>query len=796
MQFSEQWLRTFVNPPLDSDALGHLLTMAGLEVEEAQPVAPAFSGIVVASIIEAEKHPNADKLRVCKVDAGTGELLQIVCGAPNAAAGMKVPCALVGAQLPGDFAIKAAKLRGVESFGMLCSARELGISEDHGGLLELPADAPVGCDIRAYLALDDTLFTIKLTPNRADCLSLAGVAREVAAITAAELSLPAAQPVEPVTDARRAVALDVPAACPRYCGRVLRGVDARAQTPDWMKQRLQRSGLRPISALVDITNYVMLELGQPLHAFDDARISGSVHVRLALSGEQLLLLNGQTVSLTPDSLVIADEDRVLALAGVMGGEECGVTLDTRDVFLESAFFAPAAIAGRARSYGFSSDAAHRFERGVDFALGPRAIERATRLILDICGGEAGPTVVAEVASALPERPAVRLRPERARRLLGVTLDDAQMQALLERVHLNVVPSGSDLLVTPPSFRFDVEIEEDLIEELARLHGYDNIPAVPPQGQLMMLERSESARSPWTVRHLLAARGYQEVVNFAFVEEAWERDFCANEDPIRLANPIASQMSVMRSSLVPGLVANLATNRKRQQQRVRVFEVGRCFERKADGEPVAGFHQPVRIAALAAGGVVPEQWGERERQVDFYDVKGDLEALFAPRLLSFEPLSHPALHPGRAAAVLLDGRRIGWLGEVHPVWVQRYDVGSAPVVFEIDLDSALESRLPSFGGVSRMPAVTRDLALVVAAEVPAARILEVLKAAAGPLVTEISLFDLYHGKGIDPDKKSLAFRVLMQDTHRTLEDAEVDAAVAALVQQAELVFGARLRGAVE
>ena len=796
MQFSEQWLRTFVDPSLDSDALGHLLTMAGLEVEEAEAVAPAFTGIVVARIVEAEKHPNADKLKLCKVDAGTGELLQIVCGAPNAAAGMKVPCARVGAVLPGDFAIKAAKLRGVESFGMLCSARELGISDDHGGLLQLPDDAPVGQDIRAYLALDDTLFTIKLTPNRADCLSLTGVAREVAALTGAALALPAIDAVTPSIDARRAIVLDAPTACPRYCGRVLRGVDAKAPTPEWMKQRLARSGVRSISALVDITNYVMFELGQPLHAFDNTRLQGAIHVRLPRAGEQLRLLNEQTVTPAADTLLIADEARALALAGIMGGDESGITLDTTEVFLESAFFAPEAIAGRARSYGFSSDASHRYERGVDFDLARRAIERATRLIVDICGGEAGPVEEAVAADQLPARPAVRLRPARARRLLGVALDDAAIQALLERVHLRVERVGEEFCVTPPSFRFDIEIEEDLIEELARLHGYDNIPAVAPQGALMMLERTESARSSWDVRHLLADRGYQEVVNFAFVEEAWERDFCANADPIRLANPIASQLSVMRSSLVPGLAGTLVTNRKRQQARVRVFEIGRCFERKADGEPVGGFHQPLRVAALAAGSVRPEQWGERERAVDFYDVKGDLEALFAPAQLRFERLSHPALHPGRAAAVVLDGRHVGIVGELHPVWVQRYDLGPAPVVFEVELDAALEARLPAYAEISRQPAVTRDLALVVGLDVVAERVIAAFKEVAAPIVREITLFDVYQGKGMEPERKSLAFRILMQDTQRTLEDAEVDAAVAALVRHAEAVLGARLRGAEE
>jgi phenylalanyl-tRNA synthetase beta chain len=793
MQFSEQWLRTFVDPQLNSAELGHLLTMAGLEVEEAEPAAPAFKGVVVARIVEAEKHPNADKLKLCKVDAGTGEMLQIVCGAPNAAAGMKVPCAVVGAVLPGEFEIKKAKLRGVESFGMLCSARELGLSEDHGGLYALPEDAPVGTDIRDYLGLDDTLFTIKLTPNRADCLSLTGVAREVAAITATALQQTVVEPVPVAADDRREIVLDAPAACPRYCGRILRGVDARASTPEWMVRRLVRSGVRSISALVDITNYVMLELGQPLHAFDNTKLQGAIHVRMPRAGEQVLLLNEQTVTPAADTLLIADEARALALAGIMGGEDSGITLETTEVFLESAFFAPDAIAGRARNYGFSSDASHRFERGVDPALARVALERATRLVIEICGGEAGPVVEAQAPEALPVRKPVRLRPARARRILGVTLDDEAMLALLQRVHLEVVRDGDDFLVTPPSWRFDIEIEEDLVEELARLHGYDNIPAVAPQGSLMMLPSSEHSRPVWALRHLLAARGYQEVVNFAFVEEAWERDFCANENPIRLANPIASQLSVMRSSLIPGLVGTLATNRKRQIDRVRVFELARVFERKADGEPVRGFHQVMNIAGLAAGSVMPEQWGERARNVDFYDVKGDLEALFAPRQLAFTPLSHSALHPGRAATVKLDGHAVGVIGELHPVWVQRYDLGTAPVVFEVALDAALAARMPAYAEISRMPAVRRDLALVIAADVPVERVLEVLRAAAPAVVREISLFDVYHGRGIDPDKKSLAFRVSMQDTQRTLEDAEVEAAMAVLVEQVETVLGGRLRG---
>jgi phenylalanyl-tRNA synthetase beta chain len=795
MQFSENWLRTFVNPPLDSGALGHLMTMAGLEVEEAHPVAPPFSGVVVARIIEAEKHPNADKLKLCKVDTGTGEPLQIVCGAPNAAAGMKVPCAKVGAVLPGDFAIKAAKLRGVESFGMLCSGRELGLSEDHAGLLPLEDDAPVGMDIREWLALDDTCFVIKLTPNRADCLSLTGVAREVAALTGAPFVPAPLSLVPPAGDTRRSVVLDAPDKCPRYCGRVISCVDARAPTPGWMKDRLKRAGLRPINALVDITNYVMLELGQPLHAFDNAHLSGAIHVRLPRPGEALQLLNEQNINPAPDTLLIADESRALALAGIMGGIETGVTLDTQEVFLESAFFTPEAISGRARVYGFTSDASHRYERGVDFQLQRPAIERATQLILDICGGVHGPVEEARSDEHLPCREEVALRPARARQVLGIDIDTEAMRDLLEREHLKVRNLAVELRVTPPAFRFDIETEEDLIEEIARMYGYDNIPSLAPQGSLDMLASTESARTEWELRHFLAGRGFQEVVNFSFVDSAWERDFCANGAPIRLANPIASQMDTMRSSMIPGLVSNLAANRKRQQNRVRIFELGRCFLRREQGETageVPGFHQPRRLAALAAGLALPEQWGEAARTVDFFDIKGDLEALFAPRELTFAPVSAPALHPGRAASVFLEGRNIGLIGEIHPVWVQRFELGTAPVVFEIDLDTALSALCPASGEISRMPAVLRDLALLVPASVPAERVLSALREAAPATVREIVLFDVYQGKGVEIGSKSLAFRISMQDTQHTLEDAEVDEAISGLLRHIERAVGGRLR----
>lgn len=792
MQFSEYWLREFVDPQLDTDELGHLLTMAGLEVEECDPVASEFSGVVVAQIVEAGKHPDADKLKVCKVDDGSGQLLQIVCGAPNAAVGMKAPLARVGAKLPG-FDIKAAKLRGVESFGMLCSARELGVSEASDGLLALPEEAAVGTDVRELLALDDRMFTIKLTPNRADCLSLSGVAREVAALTGAPLSLPDTAAVEPTIDDTRSIVLDAPQACPRYCGRVVRGVDARAPTPAWMVQRLERCGIRSISVLVDITNYVMLELGQPLHAFDDARLSGAVHVRMPRKGEELLLLNEQTVKPAADTLLIADESRALALAGIMGGEESGVTLDTTDLFLESAFFAPEAVAGRARQYNFTSDASHRFERGVDFELPRHAIERATRLILDLCGGQAGPVVEAVAQADLPQRKPVTMRLERARRVLGLDLDDAAMVALLERAHLAVQRDGDVLTVVPPSYRFDIEIEADLIEEIVRLHGYDNIPAKVPAGPLMMLAQVESQRTGWSLRRLLAARDFQEVINYAFIEEAWERDLCGNTAPVRLANPIASQMSVMRTSLIPGLVATLAANIKRQQPRVRVFELGRCFLPQASGSPVAGYDQPLRIAALAAGPAVAEQWGVATRRVDFFDLKGDLEALLMPRQAEFVPVAHPALHPGRSAEVRIDGVRIGVLGELHPQWAETYDLGAAPVVFELDLAAALSTDVPAYRELSRFPSVSRDIALTVDQKVPVAELLAAMKRVAPPIVRSVELFDVYSGKGVEEGKRSLAFRVLMQDTQRTLEDLEVESAISAIVGEADTSFGARLRG---
>ena len=791
MQFSESWLRSLCNPGLSNEALCHLLTMAGLEVEENAPVAPDFTGVVVARVLTVDKHPDADKLKLCSVDVGEPAPLQIVCGAPNVAAGMTVPCARIGAKLPG-IEIKRAKVRGVESHGMLCSARELGLSDDHAGLLPLAADAVPGTDIRAHLDLDDRRITIKLTPNRADCLSLSGIARELSALTGAPFVAPAVVPVADVIADTRRIVLDAPGACPRYCGRIVRGVNANAQTPEWMKRRIERSGIRAISFLVDVTNYVMLELGQPLHAFDDAELAGAIHVRLPAAGEKLLLLNEQTVIPSADTALIADDEKPLAMAGIMGGEHSGISASTRDLFLESAFFPPAAIAGKARALGFTSDASHRYERGVDFELQRRAIERATQLILDVAGGEPGPVVEAIAPEHLPVRKSVRLRTARAAKVLGVTLPEARIEAILRGLGLAVERTTDGFAVTPPSFRFDIEIEEDLIEEIARVHGYDNVPAPPPVARMAMMPASETRKGAMALRRQVAARDYHEVVTYSFVEAAWEADFAGNAAPVALANPIASQMGVMRTTLIGGLVGVLAANRKRQAERVRVFELGRCFLREAGGGPVPGFRQPLRLAGLAAGAAAPEQWGLPARRVDFFDIKADVEDLFAPRRVEFVRTEHPALHPGRAAAVMLDGRAVGVVGELHPRWAQKYELGAAPVVFELELEALLATAFPAYVEVSRFPAVTRDLALVVPQAQELAPLLAGLKAAAPAIVRDVALFDVYQGAGLGESQKSLAFRIVMQDTQRTLEDAEVDAAMAALVAAAARDFKATLR----
>ncbi len=791
MKFSESWLRSFVDPPCTGADFSRLLTMAGLEVEEEQAVAPPCERVVVGQIKEVVRHPDADRLTVCRVDVGAGELLQIVCGAPNVVAGIKVPCALPGARLPGGHAIKVSKVRGVESQGMLCSGRELGIGDDDSGLLVLTEEAPVGEDIRRHLELDDRSLTLKLTPNRADCLSLEGIAREVAALTNTPARWVDVAEVAVSSDARREVILDAPTACPRYCGRVVTGVRATAKTPGWMRRRLERCGLRPISALVDITNYVMLELGQPLHAFDNSRLCGVVRARMARPGEELVLLNGQVLQLHEDVLLIADDNGPLAMGGVMGGEQSGISPETRDVFLEAAFFTPQAIAGRARRYGFVSDASHRFERGVDFGGARRALERATQLIVEICGGQVGP--VSEALATLPERRPVRLRPPRLARVLGIALSAEQIGEVFTRLGLPCSRDGEDFVVTPPSYRFDLEIEEDLIEEVARLHGYENIAEAAPRAALSMLPQVETRRSLSRVRQLLVDRGYQEVVNFAFVDEAWEADFAADTRAIRLANPIASHLSVLRSTLIGGLLGNLQTNLRRRQNRVRLFETGRCFFREASAAPVAGYRQPWKLAALAYGGAQPEQWGSQpQRAVDFFDLKNDLEQLLAPLAARYAKVGHPALHPGRSAQVVLDGKTIGVVGELHPRWQAKYELPLAPLVFEFDLEPLLAVPLPQHADVSQQPPAVRDLAVVVDQALEVQCLVEGMLAAVPAIVRSINLFDVYAGPGVEGGKKSLAFRIVMQDTQKTLLDGEVDAVLQQLVCYLQETFGARLR----
>ena len=798
MKFSELWLRSFVDPSLSTAELAHALTMAGLEVETLEPAAAPFSKVVVAEVLEVARHPNADRLSLCKVNIGEPTPLSIVCGAPNVVAGMRVPCALIGARLSGAdgkaFEIKRSNLRGVESQGMLCSARELGIADDHSGLLPLAADAPIGRDLREVLALDDTVFTLKLTPNRADCLSLLGVAREVAAITGAAMKSPQIKPVAAQCDARHPVKITAPEGCGRFTGRVIRNVDAAAPVPEWMVQRLARAGQRSISALVDVTNYVMLELGRPLHVYDLDKLQGPIDVRFGRKGEKLKLLNEQTVDVDETVLCITDNSGPIGLAGIMGGDSTKAETDSRNIYLESAFFFPETIAGRSRRYNFTSDAAHRFERGVDFDNNVAGIERATELILAICGGEPGPTV--DEVARLPERKSVHVRSARAAKVIGIELDDAEIGAIFARLDLAAVKTADGYSVTPPSYRFDIAIEEDLIEEIARIHGYERIPASRPRVRAAMREQPETVRPLTRVKEAIAARDYQEVVNFSFVEAEWERDFCGNDAPVKLLNPISAQHAVMRSSLAGSLIANVRYNLNRKQGRVRVFELGRVFRADAgvpDGPlTVGGIAQPLKLAAIAFGPARPEQWGLAQRTVDFYDLKGDIESLLVPWQLSFERTTHPALHPGRAANVLIDGRCIGCLGELHPRWQQKYELPQAPVLFELELDALLAARMPQYREVSKFPPVIRDLALVVDEAVPAQALLQAMLVSRPAVVQDLWLFDLYRGKGVDAGKKSLAFRVVMQDTSKTLTDAEAEAAMAQMLQLLEQRVGAKLR----
>ncbi|MHB8354583.1 MAG: phenylalanine--tRNA ligase subunit beta [Burkholderiales bacterium] len=785
MKFSESWLRTWVNPALDRIAIAHALTMAGLEVEALEYVAPMFDRVVVGEVKTAEKHPQADRLKLLTVDVGQESLLQIVCGAGNVTIGMKAPCALVGARLPGGLEIKATKIRDVESFGMMCSETELGLSQSSEGLLVLAPEAPAGQDIRQWLDLDDYLFTLKLTPNRADCLSVQGVARELAAITHLPFTPLSITPAIVAGAAVREVEVLEAVACPRYLGRSLRLARPETPTPEWMARRLVRSGLRPKSIVVDVTNYVLLELGQPLHAFDEERLLGPLSVRWARAGESLVLLNEQQVLLQPDMLVIADQSGAIALAGVMGGQSTAVLPTSTRIFLESAFFAPEAIAGRARRLALSSDSAYRFERGVDFSATRQALERATTLLLELCGGEAD--AVVEVIGQLPQRPPVLVRPERVRRVLGLDLSDALMAELLGSLGLALETRPQGFEVTPPSHRFDLAIEADFIEEIARLHGYDQIPAVPPPGHLVMLPSPETSRSELDLAWQLVHRGYQEVVTYSFVDAKDEATLAVHPSDVALLNPIASQMSVMRSTLAVGLVRVLQSNLSRKQERVRIFEMGRCFVR--DGQ---GFVQHKTLGGLIYGTRYPEQWGEAVVSPDFFDLKQDVELLFGGAHPVFSPAQHPALHPGRSSEVSLDGKTVGWLGELHPRVSAVYGLPKAPLLFELALAPLLVRPVPRYHETSRFQPVRRDLAVLVAESIPAADVLGVLQTAAIAGVSDIALFDLYQGPGVAIGKKSLAFRIVMSDTERTLTEAEIEISVSALLHLLQSRFNAELR----
>lgn len=783
MQFPESWLRTLVNPQLSTAELAHRLTMAGLEVEAIQPAAPAFSGVVVGEVLSVDPHPDADRLRVCKVNVGESSPLQIVCGASNVAAGQKVPCARAGARLPA-MEIGEAKVRGIESFGMLCGASEIGLEDKVDGLLVLPPDAPVGTDIRTYLALDDSIITLKLTPNRADCLSLIGLAREVSAITGTRAYLPSQPPVMKEIYDTIKVDVHAPEACPRYVGRVIKGINPDAPTPDWMLMRLERSGVRSISAPVDITNYVLLELGQPMHAFDLDKLAGGIQIRWASRGEKIALLNEQTAELSSDMLVIADSNGPIALAGIRGGAATAVGLETRNIFLEAAFFSPEAITGRARRLGLATDSSHRFERGVDYSNTNMAMERATKLMLEICGGEPGPVV--EETGKLPRREPIRLRPTRVTKVLGIELTHEVMRGYLQRLGLTVRDDGETWHVTPPGYRFDLQIEEDLIEELARLHGYDQIEARAPHAGTIMLPVEETVHDVSLLRNFLAGRDYQEVITYSFVDPAWEAALSASDTRIALQNPIASQLSVMRSTLWGGLINALTNNLNRQQSRVRLFEAGRVYLQEADR-----LRQPHHLAGLCYGPAFAEQWGVTERAVDFFDVKGDLENL--PGIaLEFRPETHPALHPGQCARLLINDHPVGWLGTLHHKLVQYFDLPTAPVLFEIELDVLGRRVLPCYQGLSRFPSVRRDLAFLVDKGITVETILKTMSEAKESFVRELALFDLYQGKGVPAGQKSLAFRVVMQDTERTLTEPEVETAVAQIAESVINRHGAKLR----
>ncbi|HHH38202.1 MAG TPA: phenylalanine--tRNA ligase subunit beta [Sedimenticola sp.] len=792
MKFSEAWLREWVNPPVDTWELADQLSMAGLEVDAIEPVAGQFEGVVVGAVVAKARHPNADKLSLCQVDVGSGENLQIICGAPNVAAGQRVPVALVGARLPGDFRIKRAKLRGVESVGMICSAAELGLAESSTGILALPGDAPVGQDFRTWLGLEDHAIDVDLTPDRGDCLSLLGIAREVGVINRCPVTRPDTAPVPASHADQFPVRLEAPAACPRYVCRIVRGIDPGAVTPLWLQERLRRSDLRSISPVVDVTNYVMLELGQPMHGFDLCQLDTEIRVRMAEAGEKLLMLDGSELALRDDTLVIADASKVVAIAGIMGGEHSGVADDTTDILLESAFFAPTAIIGKARSYGMHTDASHRFERGVDPQLQVRAMERATRLLIDIAGGEAGPLVEVASEAHIAPRPEILLRRERVARVLGLEIADDTIADILARLEMRVEPDPQGWRVTAPSCRFDIAIEEDLIEEVGRIYGYTEIPTHRSSAATVMKGRPETAFDLSRARQLLVDRDYQEVVTYSFISPEMHDLLDPGHATVKLSNPISADMSVMRTSLWPGLLQTARYNQSRQQGRIRIFETGLRFVQE-QGE----ITQDPMLAGLVTGSRDPEQWGEVTRPVDFFDLKGDLEALLAlggcGDAFTFIPDNHPSLHPGQAARVERGGETVGWIGMLNPAIEEQAGLAGNTFLFEIRLDEKLDGRLPAFRPLSRYPSIRRDIAVVVDQEVTFGRLEALVRAAAPETLKQILIFDVYTGDKVDSGRKSLALGLILQESSHTLTDEEVDGIVERILQVLKRELNAQLRG---
>lgn len=794
MKFNESWLREWVNPAVSTEQLCDQITMLGLEVDSVDPVAGEFTGVVVGEVLECAQHPDADKLRVTKVNVGGDRLLDIVCGAPNCRKGLKVACAVEGAVLPGNFKIKKTKLRGQPSEGMLCSYSELGIKEDHSGIIELPADAPIGTDFREYLNLNDVAIEISLTPNRADCLSIAGIAREVGVINQAEVKAPIITPVSATITDNISVELQAPEACPRYLARVVKNVDVKATSPLWLQEKLRRCGIRSIDPIVDITNLSLLELGQPMHAFDAAKIEGGIQVRMAKAGEELVLLDGTTAKLQENTLVIADNKGALAMAGIFGGEASGVNENTTDVVLESAFFAPLAITGRARQYGLHTDASHRFERGVDPELARQAMERATALLLEICGGEAGEIVEALSEEHLPKRNTVSLRRSKLDAVIGYHIEDATVTDILTRLGLNVTFTENTWTAVAPSWRFDIEIEEDLIEEVARIYGYNSIPNNSPLAHLTMKGTPEKLLEVNRIRMALVDSDYQEVITYSFVDPKKQEWLHPNQDALILPNPISSEMSAMRVSLLTGLLDTIVYNQSRQQNRVRIFEAGLRFI--PDNNAESGIRQEFVFGAAIVGDKRPVHWGSKSETVDFFDLKGDIERMLSLTAvrndLQFVAKQFPALHPGQSAAIMLDGKEIGFIGTVHPSIVQKLGIKGKPIVCEILASAIAEKPVAQASEISRFPANNRDIAVVVDETIPAGEVLNACRRAAGSKLVALNLFDVYRGANLESNKKSLAISLTIQDKDKTLEEDEINAIVQSALDELAKCFNAVLR----